>query len=145
MESLKKRWQRVPSSIRRPVVLIVGSLFIIAAALTGWLPGPGGIPGPRTGVSSGSSGSGSSSGGGSENFRGGFSGGGGFAGQSGAAPVGGLGGMGPGLGAAATFDLRLREVEKKLQSLIDEMKALRKEQPTDRPPSNKKDGGPSEN
>jgi uncharacterized protein (TIGR02611 family) len=44
MESLKKRWQRVPSSIRRPVVLIVGSLFIIAAALTGWLPGPGGIP-----------------------------------------------------------------------------------------------------
>lgn len=44
MESLKKRWQRVPSSIRRPIVLIVGSLFIIAAALTGWLPGPGGIP-----------------------------------------------------------------------------------------------------
>lgn len=44
MENLKHRWQRVPSSIRRPIVLIVGSLFIIAAALTGWLPGPGGIP-----------------------------------------------------------------------------------------------------
>lgn len=44
MEKLKQRWQRVPSSIRRPTVFIFGSLFIIAAALTGWLPGPGGIP-----------------------------------------------------------------------------------------------------
>jgi hypothetical protein len=44
MEKLKNRWQRLPSSVRRPIVLIVGSLFIIAAALTGWLPGPGGIP-----------------------------------------------------------------------------------------------------
>jgi uncharacterized protein (TIGR02611 family) len=44
MERLKNRWKRVPSSIRRPVVFIVGCLFIIAAAATGWLPGPGGIP-----------------------------------------------------------------------------------------------------
>ncbi|HEX8763046.1 MAG TPA: PGPGW domain-containing protein [Candidatus Saccharimonadales bacterium] len=44
MEHLKHRWKRVPSTIRRPVVFIVGSIFIIAAALTGWLPGPGGIP-----------------------------------------------------------------------------------------------------
>lgn len=44
MEGLKHRWQRVPPSVRRPIVLIVGCLFIIAAGLTGWLPGPGGIP-----------------------------------------------------------------------------------------------------
>jgi uncharacterized protein (TIGR02611 family) len=44
MENLKRRWKRVPSSVRRPVVFIAGSLFIIAAGLTGWLPGPGGIP-----------------------------------------------------------------------------------------------------
>jgi hypothetical protein len=44
MERLKHHWKRVPSSIRRPIVLIVGTLFIIASVLTGWLPGPGGIP-----------------------------------------------------------------------------------------------------
>lgn len=44
MERIKHHWKRVPAGIRRPIVLIVGSLFIIAAALTGWLPGPGGIP-----------------------------------------------------------------------------------------------------
>ncbi len=41
---MKRHWKRVPSGIRRPVVLIVGTLFIIASVLTGWLPGPGGIP-----------------------------------------------------------------------------------------------------
>lgn len=41
---MKHWWQRVPSSVRRPVVFIIGSLFIIAAGLTGWLPGPGGVP-----------------------------------------------------------------------------------------------------
>lgn len=30
--------------MRKPLVLVVGSLFILAAAATGWLPGPGGIP-----------------------------------------------------------------------------------------------------
>jgi hypothetical protein len=44
MEKVKHRWKRLPSSVRRPLVLIVGSLFVLAAALTGWLPGPGGIP-----------------------------------------------------------------------------------------------------
>ena len=44
MDSLKRKWKQVPSTIRRPIVFIVGSLFIIAAAATGWLPGPGGIP-----------------------------------------------------------------------------------------------------
>jgi hypothetical protein len=48
---------------------------------------------------------------------------------------GGFGGMGPGPGTAASFDQRLKEVEKKLQSLIDDMKALRKERPSDRSPS----------
>ena len=44
MESFKRRWRGVPASIRKPLVLVVGCLFIIAAAATGWLPGPGGIP-----------------------------------------------------------------------------------------------------
>lgn len=44
MEKLKKSWWRIPATIRKPLVLVVGSLFIIAAGLTGWLPGPGGIP-----------------------------------------------------------------------------------------------------
>ena len=44
MEKMKHWWQRAPASVRRPVVFIIGSLFIIAAILTGWLPGPGGIP-----------------------------------------------------------------------------------------------------
>jgi hypothetical protein len=44
MEKIKKTWRKVPSSIRKPLVLVFGLLFIIAAALTGWLPGPGGIP-----------------------------------------------------------------------------------------------------
>jgi hypothetical protein len=44
MESIKRRWRNVPASIRKPVVLIIGCLFILAAGLTGWLPGPGGIP-----------------------------------------------------------------------------------------------------
>jgi uncharacterized protein (TIGR02611 family) len=44
MESLKKHWYNFPSSVRKPIVLVIGSLFIIAAGLTGWLPGPGGVP-----------------------------------------------------------------------------------------------------
>lgn len=45
MERLKHTWyNKIPVAIRRPVVLVVGSLLIIASALTGWLPGPGGIP-----------------------------------------------------------------------------------------------------
>lgn len=44
MEKLKRSWWKVPSTIRKPLVLIIGSLFIVAAGLTGWLPGPGGVP-----------------------------------------------------------------------------------------------------
>jgi hypothetical protein len=44
METLKRKWKGAPSSVRKPIVLVVGSLLILAAAATGWLPGPGGIP-----------------------------------------------------------------------------------------------------
>jgi hypothetical protein len=44
MESLKARWKRTHPRIRKPVVFIVGTILILAAAATGWLPGPGGIP-----------------------------------------------------------------------------------------------------
>ncbi|MEK7153613.1 MAG: PGPGW domain-containing protein [Patescibacteria group bacterium] len=44
MHRAKHWWSRTPSAVRKPLVLIVGSLFILAAAATGWLPGPGGIP-----------------------------------------------------------------------------------------------------
>lgn len=41
---------------------------------------------------------------------------------------GGFSGMGPGGGTASSLEHRLTEVEKKLQNLIEEMRALRKEQ-----------------
>jgi hypothetical protein len=44
MESLKARWKNTHPTIRKPIVFIVGSLFVLAAIATGWLPGPGGIP-----------------------------------------------------------------------------------------------------
>ena len=44
METLKRKWKSTPVTVRKPIVLAVGSLFILAAAATGWLPGPGGIP-----------------------------------------------------------------------------------------------------
>jgi hypothetical protein len=44
MESLKQRWQRLPVSVRKPIVLVVGLIFVIASPFTGVLPGPGGIP-----------------------------------------------------------------------------------------------------
>ena len=44
MEPVRRHWKRMPASLRKPLVLVIGSLFIIAAAATGWLPGPGGIP-----------------------------------------------------------------------------------------------------
>ena len=44
MERLKKGWFRVPKRIRKPITVIVGFTFVLAAGLTGWLPGPGGIP-----------------------------------------------------------------------------------------------------
>lgn len=44
MERMKAGWSRLPRRIRRPIVIVIGFLFVIAAGLTGWLPGPGGIP-----------------------------------------------------------------------------------------------------
>jgi hypothetical protein len=44
MESLKKRWQATPASVRKPIVLVLGTLIVIASPFTGVLPGPGGIP-----------------------------------------------------------------------------------------------------
>jgi hypothetical protein len=44
MHKAKHWWSRTPSKIRKPVVLVIGCIFILAAAATGWLPGPGGIP-----------------------------------------------------------------------------------------------------
>lgn len=41
---LREQWLTVPVWIRKPVIFVVGFFFILAAALTGWLPGPGGIP-----------------------------------------------------------------------------------------------------
>lgn len=44
MKPLGKAWKKIPATVRKPIVMVVGLLFIIAAAATGWLPGPGGIP-----------------------------------------------------------------------------------------------------
>ena len=48
---------------------------------------------------------------------------------------GGLGGMDVGPGNAAAYEHRLAEVEKKLQTLIDEVKALRQERRPENPPA----------
>lgn len=44
MEKLKQSWRKTPRKVRRPLVLTIGGLFVIAAGLTGWIPGPGGMP-----------------------------------------------------------------------------------------------------
>ena len=41
---IQDQWKRIPVFIRKPVAFVIGFAFIILAALTGWLPGPGGIP-----------------------------------------------------------------------------------------------------
>lgn len=41
---IQDQWKQIPGFIRKPVAFIIGFAFIILAALTGWLPGPGGIP-----------------------------------------------------------------------------------------------------
>ncbi len=43
-ERLSARWQKVPRTVRRPVVLTVGLFFVLLSGALGWLPGPGGIP-----------------------------------------------------------------------------------------------------
>lgn len=44
MESLKRHWFRIPGTIRKPLVLIIGLALVIISPFTGVLPGPGGIP-----------------------------------------------------------------------------------------------------
>jgi hypothetical protein len=44
MEPLKQRWKRIPASIRKPLILVIGLGFVIISPFTGILPGPGGIP-----------------------------------------------------------------------------------------------------
>jgi hypothetical protein len=44
METLKHRWKSIPTSVRKPIVLVIGLLIVIASPFTGVLPGPGGIP-----------------------------------------------------------------------------------------------------
>ena len=43
-QKLHTRWKRLPSRIRRPIVLTVGMLFVLLSGTVGWLPGPGGVP-----------------------------------------------------------------------------------------------------
>lgn len=44
METIKRRWFNLPSTVRKPLVLILGMVFVIVSPFTGVLPGPGGIP-----------------------------------------------------------------------------------------------------
>lgn len=37
-------WKRQPKTVRKPLVLFLGALLVIASPFTGVLPGPGGIP-----------------------------------------------------------------------------------------------------
>ncbi|MFZ1458864.1 MAG: PGPGW domain-containing protein [Candidatus Saccharimonadales bacterium] len=41
---LHRHWRSVPSSVRRPITLIIGFTLLLTSAAIGWLPGPGGIP-----------------------------------------------------------------------------------------------------
>jgi uncharacterized protein (TIGR02611 family) len=41
MESFKRSWRNVPSGVRKPLVLIIGSLIVIAGIIFLPLPGPG--------------------------------------------------------------------------------------------------------
>lgn len=43
-QHLRRHWQKLPRTIRRPIVLLVGLTLILTSGAIGWLPGPGGIP-----------------------------------------------------------------------------------------------------
>lgn len=43
MHRMKHHWKRLPDSLRRPLVLLIGLLLILLSALIGWIPGPGGM------------------------------------------------------------------------------------------------------
>lgn len=44
MSRLKQHWFSIPATVRKPIVLVIGLLIVIASPFTGVLPGPGGIP-----------------------------------------------------------------------------------------------------
>lgn len=41
MESLKRYWKNVPAAVRKPLVLIIGTILVIIGLLLLPLPGPG--------------------------------------------------------------------------------------------------------
>lgn len=43
-DAFTRHWFRIPVTIRKPLVLVIGMLFVIISPFTGVLPGPGGIP-----------------------------------------------------------------------------------------------------
>lgn len=43
MESFKRRWKRVPRAVRAPLVLMVGTFFLVLGLILIPLPGPGGL------------------------------------------------------------------------------------------------------
>lgn len=43
MESLKRHWKRVPRAVRAPLVLMVGTFFLVLGLILIPLPGPGGL------------------------------------------------------------------------------------------------------
>lgn len=44
MEKLKSSWKQTHPRVRKPLVLVLGTLIILLSGTIGWLPGPGGIP-----------------------------------------------------------------------------------------------------
>ncbi len=42
MEAFKKKWQKVPEPLRKILVLIIGTLMLIAGIIMLAIPGPGG-------------------------------------------------------------------------------------------------------
>lgn len=44
MKPAANSWKRLPDSVRKPLILIIGLTLVIMSGLIGWLPGPGGIP-----------------------------------------------------------------------------------------------------
>ncbi len=41
MESLKRRWKQVPVAVRKPLILVIGTLVILVGIVLLPLPGPG--------------------------------------------------------------------------------------------------------
>ncbi|MGD8373465.1 MAG: PGPGW domain-containing protein [Candidatus Woesebacteria bacterium] len=41
MKTLKKRWQKTPATVRKPIITLIGGAIIIAGIVMLALPGPG--------------------------------------------------------------------------------------------------------